>query len=155
MREIHNVNQSRVLYTDTDSIIFCHPQGQNPLTVGQLLGQMSLEYQDADILEYICGGAKQYALCLKKGQQMDYVMKLRGVTLNDHNAQRFQYEHFKQMVLNPMQKQTFYFEYPRKFGPNPQSQLITKPMIKKYKTTCEKGTIDNNFIVFPYGYKNF
>uniref|UniRef100_A0A914H6I4 DNA-directed DNA polymerase n=1 Tax=Globodera rostochiensis TaxID=31243 RepID=A0A914H6I4_GLORO len=56
----------KLIYTDTDSVIFMHPKGKCPIKEGNFLGEMSKEYAKDKILEVVCAGPKQYALKLQK-----------------------------------------------------------------------------------------
>uniref|UniRef100_A0A915DQ17 DNA-directed DNA polymerase n=1 Tax=Ditylenchus dipsaci TaxID=166011 RepID=A0A915DQ17_9BILA len=53
MRQVDDAPGCRLLYTDTDSVIYEHPDGQNPLTTGEHLGEMSMEYTDYAIEDYV------------------------------------------------------------------------------------------------------
>ncbi|KAL3109592.1 hypothetical protein niasHT_016936 [Heterodera trifolii] len=93
-----------ILYTDTDSLIYVHPKGANPLKTGPHLGEFTDEFPKHDIMEFVSGGAKQYGLKLrKKGSEneFDYVLKLRGITLNYDvtKNQGLCYDTFKTRVL--------------------------------------------------------
>jgi hypothetical protein len=47
-------------HPDTDSCIMLHLKGQAPpFEVGDMLGQMSHEYAEWEILAFYCGGCKQ------------------------------------------------------------------------------------------------
>jgi hypothetical protein len=59
MRHIDTAEGCELLYTDTDSVIYSHPVDLNPIVEGDFLGELSVEYGDSDILEFVCGGAKQ------------------------------------------------------------------------------------------------
>jgi len=60
MERIFLQQDSVLLYTDTDSCIFAHCRGQPPpFAEGKLLGQMSREHKDHEILAFYCGGCKQ------------------------------------------------------------------------------------------------
>jgi hypothetical protein len=43
------------------------------------------------------------------------------------------------------------FDY-LKINPQKNSRIITKNMVKRYIPVCQKGIIDDNFNVFPFGY---
>ena len=106
MQQVVRTDGCTLLYTDTDSLIFTHPEGVNPLNLGPHLGQFTDEYPKHDIIEYVSGGAKQYGLKLKKkdNQQQnehEYILKVRGITLNYDvvNNQGLRYETFKRQVI--------------------------------------------------------
>lgn len=57
----------RLLYCDTDSIIFRYPKRlkeeiYEKLEVAEFFGHLKDEKKNWKILEYVCAGAKQYAL---------------------------------------------------------------------------------------------
>jgi hypothetical protein len=43
---------------DTDSVLFKHPKGENVLSEGQFLGEMTREYSEFNIVEFVAGGPK-------------------------------------------------------------------------------------------------
>uniref|UniRef100_A0A914P102 DNA-directed DNA polymerase n=1 Tax=Meloidogyne incognita TaxID=6306 RepID=A0A914P102_MELIC len=106
MQQVVRAEGCTLLYTDTDSLIFTHPEGVNPLNLGPHLGQFTDEHPKHDIIEYVSGGAKQYGLKMKnKNNQQaehDYILKVRGLTLNYDviNNQGLRYNTFKQQVIN-------------------------------------------------------
>nr|CAD2193092.1 unnamed protein product [Meloidogyne enterolobii] len=57
MQKVARTPNCSLLYTDTDSIIFVHPENNCPLQLGPYLGDMTDEYPDHNIIEYISGGA--------------------------------------------------------------------------------------------------
>uniref|UniRef100_A0A1I8B515 DNA-directed DNA polymerase n=1 Tax=Meloidogyne hapla TaxID=6305 RepID=A0A1I8B515_MELHA len=106
MQKVVRTPGCSLLYTDTDSLIFSHPTGVCPLHLGPHLGEFTDEYPSHDILEFCCGGSKQYGLKLRRKEQPaaepEYVLKVRGMTLNWDviNNQELRYETFKEKVLN-------------------------------------------------------
>jgi hypothetical protein len=64
---------------DTDSIIVQHPKGIEPIRTGQMLGDMQKEYLEWQIMEFCCGGAKQYGFHLKslKNGEEKFIRKIR------------------------------------------------------------------------------
>jgi hypothetical protein len=92
----------KVIYTDTDSIIYLSPRGKNPIPEGSFLGEMSREYPDYEITEVVCAGPKQYAIKLQhkvKEGEIKYVIKCRGITLNEENRAKLTFEKFKELVF--------------------------------------------------------
>ena len=98
-------------------------------------------------MEYVSGGAKQYGLKLCKGADLDYILKIRGFTL-DHsvlNDQGLRYETFKDSVLKyartgvPPEIKVF---YPNALRPSvPKAHVVSQPLTKIYKPCTAKGII--------------
>ena len=72
--------QQRVLYFDTDSVIYTRRPGQSNIPIGDFLGNMTNELDDGDfITEFTSGGLKNYGY---KTQQGKVCCKVRGFSLN-------------------------------------------------------------------------
>jgi hypothetical protein len=98
MERVVQAPGAKLLYTDTDSVIFVHPRGQPPpIQVGDYLGQMSNEYPDDEILAFYSGGCKQYGLKMrnKTTGELKHVLKCRGCTLDTSNEDQFSFDNFK------------------------------------------------------------
>uniref|UniRef100_A0A183CD84 DNA-directed DNA polymerase n=1 Tax=Globodera pallida TaxID=36090 RepID=A0A183CD84_GLOPA len=112
-------NGGEILYTDTDSIFVMHDRDVEPITTGKYLGQMSEEYGGNEIEEFCCGGAKQYGLKMRnmKTGDLDYVMKIRGITFDVDNHKTLHYEAFKEMVMSyGKEMDPAFFVYKNDFG---------------------------------------
>lgn len=59
MKKIVSTPNCQLLYTDTDSVIFVHPENVMPIKIGNLLGEMSDEYPEYNIVEWASAGCKQ------------------------------------------------------------------------------------------------
>ena len=99
----------RVLYCDTDSIIFiCNlndPDEYRPL-IGEFLGELTNELDDDEyIVEYVSAGPKNYSFRTNKG-----VIKctIKGFTLNYITSLKLDFEQIKHIVQsNQSEKETF------------------------------------------------
>lgn len=74
----------RVVYFDTDSVIFVSKSGDKEPEVGSFLGQLTSELDpDEYITEFVSGGPNNYAYRTTKGKK---VCKIRGFSLNYDNS---------------------------------------------------------------------
>ena len=72
--------QERVLYYDTDSVIYMHKPGKPDPPLGNYLGDLTDELNAADyITSFVSGGPKNYAYRTKRGKTET---KIRGITLD-------------------------------------------------------------------------
>ena len=131
--------------------------------IGPHLGDLTDEFPDHTILEYVSGGAKQYGLKLhRKGAPegvFEYILKIRGITLNDSvlNDQGLRYETFKASVLEyartgiPPCITVYYPNFLR--ASVSKSQIVSQPLSKIYKPYTSKGIINpNTYQVLNFGF---
>ena len=77
--ETLEVLQERVLYYDTDSVIFISKPGEPEPSTGRYLGELTDELNGGHITTFISGGPKNYCYCTNDGK---VEIKARGITLN-------------------------------------------------------------------------
>jgi hypothetical protein len=88
----------------------------------------------------------------KETGEIKTVLKLRGITLDYQSCQKFQYEEFKDMVLNfGNNSKPIIFKY-LKINPQRDSKVISRNMEKQYLPVCKKGLINDKLEVLPFGY---
>ena len=71
--------QDRVLYYDTDSVIYVHKPGEPDPPLGNYLGDLTDELNGDYITSFVSGGPKNYAYRTKSGKTDT---KIRGITLD-------------------------------------------------------------------------
>lgn len=93
-------NDLELLYCDTDSIIYVLQKNGIKIPEGSFLGEMSVEFEDRKITEFICGGPKNYGL-KHKGTPNDVktMVKIRGFELNFNALTALNYKKMRKMVL--------------------------------------------------------
>ena len=89
----------RVLYYDTDSIIYKTKRGQEKLSLGEVLGEFTDEIDGDVIVEFCSGGAKNYGYLTKKGKTE---CKVRGFSLNYETKQILNYHTMKENILKEL-----------------------------------------------------
>ena len=147
----------RVLYYDTDSVIFLEDEGQTSPALGNYLGDFTSELHDDDyIVEFVSGGPKNYGYTTKKGK---VECKVRGFRLNSEGKTQLNYTVMRQNVLDEIQKPLL---KPRQTTVNKTYQIVRDPKTyqlytfhesKLYKLVYEKRVIDPlSFKTYPYGY---
>jgi len=147
----------RVLYYDTDSVIFWEDEGQTSPALSKYLGDFTSELDDDDyIVEFVSGGPKNYGYKTKKRK---IECKVRGFRLNSEGRTQLNYNVMRQNVLDEIQKPLL---KPRQtqvvkthqIVRNPKTyQLHTFPESKFYQLVYDKRVIDPiSFQTYPYGY---
>ena len=89
--------QRRVLYFDTDSVIFTQKDGEYEPPTGDFLGDLKCETDGEPITAFVSGGPKNYAYKLASGKS---VCKIRGFTLGSFNSTLLNFDTITDMVLN-------------------------------------------------------
>ena len=92
----------RVLYYDTDSVIYLQEEGQPNPVLGDYLGKFTSELEEDDhIVEFVSGGPKNYGYKTKQGQ---VECKVRGFRLNSEGKTELNYDVMRRNVLDEIQK---------------------------------------------------
>lgn len=150
-KEMKQLGQ-RLLYCDTDSIIFVSnidDKNEYVPKLGKFLGDFTDEVGgDNWIDEFVSAGPKNYAFKLNNGET---VCKVKGFTLNYKASTILNMEAIKNIVLN---------DHQQKYGVESNSFLrskynwtiTTKPMIKIYGFIYDKRVIKEDFYTYPYGF---
>ena len=147
----------RVLYYDTDSIIFLQDEGQPNPTLGDYLGDFTSELGNDDyITEFVSAGPKNYGYQTKLG----YVeCKVRGFRLNSEGKSQLNYNIMRLNVLEEIQKpllkprQTQVVKTHQIVRDPNTYELYTFPDYKRYQLVYDKRVINpQTFLTYPYGY---
>lgn len=180
--EVLEMLQERVLYFDTDSVIFVsRPCDQEP-EVGSFLGQLTSELKPNEhIVEFVSGGPKNYAYRTSMGQE---VCKVKGFSLNYANSRLINFKSMLDLIVCTSEQQDIVDEMEQTTPDNEVnkstetstdktknvkyitvtnekkiSRLKSKRIIynrqekKKYKIVYSKRVIQKNtHDTLPYGY---
>ena len=145
--------EKRVLYFDTDSIIYVSREGEFDPPLGPFLGDLTDELDGHHITTFVSGGPKNYAYQLEDGSSS---MKVRGITLNCRSTQIVNFETLKHMVrnFNPLQEgeSVQVYEPSKIVRDRLNKDIICKPMTKDYRVIYDKRVIRSDYVTFPYGY---
>ena len=149
--------QERVLYYDTDSVIYLEEPGQPSPVLGNYLGEFTSELDDDDyIVEFVSGGPKNYGYKTNKGK---IECKVRGFRLNSEGKAQLNYSVMRQNVLDEIQKP---LQKPRQTAVHKTYQIVRNPKTyqlhtfhesKFYKLVYDKRVVNpDTFKTYPYGY---
>lgn len=149
--------QERILYCDTDSVIFTSHPGEWVPPLGPYLGELTDELNDGGsgeddhITEFVSGGPKCYAYYTKQGKTQ---VKCKGVTLNDVNSKVVTHESLKGLV--------------KAFVANRDARLVAESdtikrnkkrfhlrnetVVKKVQVVYNKRRVLPDYTTLPYGY---
>ncbi|XP_031635355.1 uncharacterized protein LOC116348474 [Contarinia nasturtii] len=95
----------RVLYYDTDSVIYTQKENETGLELGNLLGELTDELAKdygvgSYITESVISSEKSYALrIISPNNEENIICKVKGITLNQKNTEIINFNTLKQMVL--------------------------------------------------------
>lgn len=144
----------RVLYHDTDSIIYEHQLASYNIPEGRYLGEWEDECKGNPITAFVSTGPKCYTIVQKNPDgTFDGQSKVKGVTLNYANQQKINYDSMKQLVtgqLNKIITTGVLFKYSLT-----NNRMVTSMIDKVYRQTYDKGFIGAGFRVYPKGFEKF
>ena len=151
LEEITKIGE-RVLYVDTDSMIFISkPDLYEPKT-GKYLGELTNEIKPKDgqkIVEFISAGPKNY--CYKTDRGKTYAL-VKGFALNYTTSQKINFESIKQLVTKNQSNQimTEQLRFSRdKVNWKNQTSIIQKT----YRLVYDKRILCNDFKALPFGWR--
>ena len=143
--------QERVLYFDTDSVIFTSKPGEWMPTLGDYLGELTNELKkEGDyITTFATGGPKNYTYQTKMGES---TCKVRGFTLNYRGSIKLNFSTMCKQICKP-DGQPIYIENPHFIKRDTKTKTIhTVKLKKKYNLVYDKRVV-RGFNTFPYGYR--
>ena len=151
-----DILKERVLYMDTDSIIFKTREAQGMIATGRFLGEFTNETPGDTIAEFVTGGPKNYGYRTTQGKTE---CKVRGFSLNYETKQRLNYETMKENILleieEPLDKaRTMAIPIPDYFQRDQVHKKIKLTnQMKHYKVVFDKRILDpRSKTSTPYGH---
>ena len=146
--------QERVLYYDTDSVIYVHEPGKPDPPLGNYLGDLTDELDAGDyITTFISGGPKNYAYITNNGKSET---KIRGITLDYAATKKINLDVMRHLVhshVNCHTEEKVTVDMPFKITRDKKEKnIVTKRMKKDYRVVYNKRVITENYGTLPYGY---
>ena len=157
----------RLIYYDTDSVIFIQRPGEWQPPLGNILGDWDnqLESSESHIVEFVSLGPKVYSYITDTGRTE---MKVKGLTQNNytenileldkrtntlqHNEKALNFEQLKKL-LNGTDSELNVI-YPHYLKKNGKTQVINTVQLEKtLKVAYDKRILRSDFTTIPYGTK--
>ena len=143
----------RVLYFDTDSVVYVTDEGEWEPPLGDYLGQLTDELKEEDgpfIETFVSAGPKNYAY--KTAVVGKVCCKVRGFTLNFRTGQKINMESMLDVVKHNQNK-VIPVTNPHKIVRDRVSkQILSKPYVKKYALVYNKRVVKDDYSTLPYGF---
>ena len=150
--------KEQVLYFDTDSVIYSHVAGEEELSNGDYLGDLTDELDAGQhIVDFTSGGPKNYGYRTSGGKTE---CKVRGFSLHSlRGSAQLNYEVLRRNVLEEItdprgQRRVIDVTNPHFFTRDAATkQLRIQPRTKQYGLVFDKRVVDpETFMSYPYGY---
>ena len=136
--------KERVLYMDTDSVIYEHDPDKYNIPSGKFLGEWECETDGLPITEFVSTGAKSYAYKVQ-GKVKD--CKMKGITLNWENCKDINFKSLKGLVDG---KEKLTTKHNIRFDKTKEG-IKTCMMNKDIKFTMDKRNV-KGYWSYPLGY---
>ena len=145
--ELEKLNE-RVLYFDTDSIIFVTRPGDYVPPTGNYLGDFKNEISEGYIQEFVSAGPKNYAYRLNNGKTK---CTIKGFTQNYLASLKITFDEIKHIVCEEQEKKIQVEQL--KFKRNKKDQTVqTDVEMKKYGFVYDKRVLFEDLTTLPYGF---
>jgi hypothetical protein len=158
MEKIEAFREGRVLYFDTDSIIFSTKEGEYSPSIGDYLGQMTDEIAEygpgASIIKFVSGGPKNYAYVVAKPDGTQHtVIKAKGLRLHTSALDVLSFEEMINSVAAYMRKEQLSLKVPQYHIRSKRDHVVcTKFFDKLYKIVADKRRTITCSLTRPFGY---
>ena len=145
--------QERVLYYDTDSVVYIHQPGKPDPPLGDYLGELTDELKGDYITTFISGGPKNYGYVTNTGEA---ILKIRGITLTYDASKTINVDVMRDLVESYVDSHIQHkvtINIPYKITRNKKEKnIVTKRTKKDYRIVYNKRIVKENCETVPYGY---
>ena len=146
--------QERVLYYDTDSVVYVHEPGKPDPPLGDYLGDLTDELNGGYITTFLSGGPKNYAYITNTGEG---IQKIRGLSLTYDARKTLNIGTMRDLVesyvVDGARNEKVTINIPNKITRDKkEKQIVTKRTKKDYRVVYNKRVVKENYETVPYGY---
>lgn len=151
--DVLHMLDTRVLYFDTDSVIFVSRPGDVEPEIGPYLGELTNELASPDdyiIIEFVSGGPKNDAFRTIQGEQ---ICRIRGFSLNCQNAQILNFHSMFDIVTTDQSNTLIVIDPSKITRFKFPIKIYNSVENKQYQLVYSKRAIQlNSYDTLPYGY---
>ena len=145
--------QERVLYYDTDSVVYIHQPGKPDPPLGDYLGDLTDELNGDYITTFLLGGPKNYGYITNTGEA---ILKIRGISLTYDATLTLNIATMRELVeyyvdYDEQKKVTITIPY-KITRDKKEKNIVTKRTKKDYRVVYNKRVVNENYETVPYGY---
>ncbi|OOY33750.1 hypothetical protein BOV88_13605 [Solemya velum gill symbiont] len=144
----------RVLYCDTDSVVFTSKPLEWKPPLGDYLGNLTDEAPDSRIITFVTGGPKNYAYSKTKNNIVTTCCKVRGITLNYRNALKIDFDTIRDMVKATIDRKdvrSVTVTDPSRICRG-NRKIVSAVEHKDYRIVFDKRVMTGTPQTFPYGF---
>ena len=146
--------QERVLYYDTDSVVYVHEPGKPDPPLGDYLGELTDELNGGYITTFLSGGPKNYGYVTNTGEAM---LKIRGISLTYDATKILNIGTMRDLVdsyvIDGDRHEKLTITIPYKITRDKKEKnIVTKRTKKDYRVVYNKRIVKENYETVPYGY---
>ena len=146
--------QERVLYYDTDSVVYVHEPGKPDPPLGDYLGELTDELKGGYITTFLSGGPKNYGYVTNTGEAM---LKIRGISLTYDATLTLNINTMRDLVdsyvMDGDRHEKVTINIPYKITRDKKEKnIVTKRTKKDYRVVYNKRVVRGNYETVPYGY---
>nr|CAI5831719.1 unnamed protein product [Callosobruchus analis] len=147
----------RVLYFDTDSIVYISRPGAYDVPLRSCLGDLTDELEEYGPNSYIShfasGGPKLYGYRVQSTNYHKHldIIKVKGITLNYRTINQVNFEVLRDMILDEASGQKYVTT--KNILRTPDHSVVTRAVTKIFRPNFSKRKRIDNYDSVPYGYK--
>ena len=146
--------QERVLYYDTDSVVYVHEPGKPDPPLGDYLGELTDELNGDYITTFLSGGPKNYGYITNTGEA---ILKIRGISLTYDATKILNIGTMRDLidsyVIDGNRHEKLTINIPYKITRDKKEKnIVTKRTKKDYRVVYNKRVVKENYETVPYGY---
>ncbi|KAM9741015.1 uncharacterized protein ACNS7B_012259 isoform 1-T1 [Menidia menidia] len=145
--------REKVLYIDTDSLIYVVKEGDAPLELGNYLGDLTDELGGDTIKEFVAAGPKSYAYQTRDRKKV--VMRVKGITQTHECSERVNFDSVKDLVEGFLQgARGGVIEAPQRTirRDKKRFRLQNATFLKKFRVVYDKRRLFADGTTLPFGY---